>query len=294
MEVKLNSLRAWMLAARPKTLSAAIIPVVAGSSLAYADGEFRPVAALMCLLFAGFMQIAANFINDLFDFMKGTDREDRLGPERAMAQGWISKRAMKYGIAITIILACAAGCVLIYYGGAGLIALGAICVIFAFLYTWTLSYRGWGDLLVLVFFGFAGVGGTYYVQTLAVSYGAVFASLAIGLATDTLLIVNNYRDRDADRISGKRTIVVRCGERFGSALYLLSGIAAVLCCFWFGFAESRWAAALLPMLYLVPHIKSWRQMVAIGHGRELNAILGKTSVNMLFFGLLLSCGLIIS
>lgn len=134
-EVKRNSLQAWILAARPKTLAGAITPVMIGCALAFADGKFNWIPALICCLFAGLMQVAANFINDLFDFLKGTDREDRLGPERACAQGWISAAAMKQGIFITVGLACLIGCTLLFYAGWELILIGALCVLFAFLYT---------------------------------------------------------------------------------------------------------------------------------------------------------------
>ena len=134
-EVKRNSLQAWILAARPKTLAGAITPVMIGCALAFADGKFNWIPALICCLFAGLMQVAANFINDLFDFLKGTDREDRLGPERACAQGWISAAAMKQGIFITVGLACLIGCTLLFYAGWELILIGALCVLFAFLYS---------------------------------------------------------------------------------------------------------------------------------------------------------------
>ena len=133
------------------------------------DGHFQWLPALICCLFAGLMQIAANFINDLFDYLKGTDREDRLGPERACAQGWISPRAMRNGIIVTVLFACLIGSALLFYAGWELIIVGRLCVLFAFLYTtgpYPLSYNGWGDVLVIVFFGFVPVGGTYYVQAL--------------------------------------------------------------------------------------------------------------------------------
>ena len=148
-EIKQNSPYAWFLAARPKTLTGALIPVLIGSSLAFADGSFDMIPALLCALFAGGMQIAANFINDLFDFLKGTDREDRLGPERACAQGWISLQAMKTGIIVTVTLACLIGCTLLFYAGWELIIVGVLCVLFAFLYTtgpYPLSYNGWGEI----------------------------------------------------------------------------------------------------------------------------------------------------
>lgn len=269
-EVKRNSLKAWLLAARPKTLTGAITPVLIGTALAAMDGRFHWLPALVCCLFAGLMQIAANFINDLFDFLKGTDREDRLGPERACAQGWISPQAMKTGIAVTVTLACLIGCTLLLFAGWELIIIGALCVLFAFLYTtgpYPLSYNGWGDVLVIIFFGFVPVGGTYYVQALTWTPDVTIASIICGLLIDTLLVVNNYRDREADARSGKRTVIVRFGEKFGRYFYLLLGISASLLCLYF-LGEGHIYAALLPQLYLVPHVLTWRRMVKIHSGKN--------------------------
>lgn len=296
-EVKRNSPRAWLLAARPKTLAGAITPVMIGSALAYADGAFQWLPALVCFLFAGLMQIAANFINDLYDFKKGTDREDRLGPERACSQGWISPRAMAWGIGVIVALACLIGSTLLLYAGWELIGVGVLCVLFAFLYTtgpYPLSYNGWGDILVIVFFGFVPVGGTYYVQALAWTPDATVASLICGLLVDTLLVVNNYRDREADAQSGKRTVVVRFGEPFGRYLYLILGIVGALLCLWFAWSGALLAALLPPLLYLPLHFLTWQKMVKIHSGKKLNSILGETSRNMLFMGILLSLGLMLS
>ena len=142
-----------MLAARPKTLTGAAVPVMLGCALAASDGDFHLLPAVLCLLFAFLMQIDANLINDLWDYLKGSDGKDRLGPERACAQGWITPRAMRRGIALTTAAACITGCGLLFYGGWWLIAVGALCVAFAFLYTagpYPLAYHGWGDLLVLL------------------------------------------------------------------------------------------------------------------------------------------------
>ena len=128
--VKTNSIKAWLLAARPKTLTGAAIPVMLGCALAFIYGHFQLTPALLCFLFAFLMQIDANFINDLFDFLKGSDREDRLGPERACAQGWISAKAMKAGIACTTLLAGITGLCLLYYGGLEMIPVGIACMIF--------------------------------------------------------------------------------------------------------------------------------------------------------------------
>lgn len=295
-----NSPLAWLLAARPKTLTGAIIPILLGSALAFSDGQFKVVPALLCALFACSMQIAANFINDLFDFLKGADREDRLGPQRACAEGWITPRAMRRGIGLTLLLSCLAGLGVLFsvrgqlpYGGWELLALGAACILFAFLYTTLLSYRGWGDVLVLVFFGFVPVGGTYYVQAYTLNADVAILSLVSGLAIDCLLMVNNYRDREQDAVSGKRTLVVRYGKRFGENLYLALGIASTLLCLWFTRTgrltplEFIWA----PCVYLCLHVLTWRKMVRIGSGKELNTILGETSRNMLLLGVLLAAAM---
>ncbi|HSQ40806.1 MAG TPA: 1,4-dihydroxy-2-naphthoate polyprenyltransferase [Fibrobacteraceae bacterium] len=294
--VRCGSPKAWILAARPKTLTGAAIPVILGSALAYSDGKFGWRPALTCLLFALLMQIAANFINDLFDFLKGSDRADRLGPQRACAQGWITPKAMKKGIAIIVITACLAGLTLILYGGWPLIFIGIGCVLFAFLYTagpYPLSYHGWGDVLVLAFFGFVPVGGTYYVQALSYTPKVAAASLACGLVIDTLLVVNNFRDRFTDARDGKKTLIVRLGDRFGKFFYLGLGIAAIAVCLTFAVSGMRTAAAL-PLLYLIPHIATWKEMVRINEGKKLNFILGETSRNMFLFCLLFSLGLVLS
>ena len=231
-----SSLKKWILAARPKTLTGAMIPVILGSALAYYDGALKCPLVLCCVLFAGFMQIAANMINDLYDFQKGTDREDRLGPERACAQGWIKPKAMRRGIAIVLCLASLAGLAALWlcwedlpYQGVELLLTGIACILFAFLYTYGLSYLGLGDVLVLLFFGLIPVCGTYYIQAHQITLPVIVASLISGISIDALLVINNYRDRDQDRISGKRTIVVLGGERFGRYLYMIIGpVSAVL------------------------------------------------------------------
>lgn len=292
-DIKTNSFKAWVLAARPKTLAGAATPVIIGLALAYSDGSmfFQWTAAILCLLFAFLMQIDANFINDFYDYAKGTDREDRLGPERACAQGWVSLGAMKHVIAITTLIACAVGLPLVYYGGLEMLLVGAVCVLFAFLYTMGLSYKGWGDILVFLFFGIIPVGITYYVQLHTWTWNVTIASAACGLAIDTLLNVNNYRDRVQDSLSGKKTLVVRFGEKTGRFLYLGAGVAAALLCLFY--LPSHTFAALLPLIYLLLHFMSWNKMVRINQGKELNKILGETARNIFIFGLLLAAGLLI-
>lgn len=293
--VKQNSTKAWLLASRPKTLTAASIPVMLGCALASMYGHFQLIPAILCFLFAFLMQIDANFINDLYDYLKGSDREDRLGPERACAQGWISPSGMKKGILVTTALAAVTGLFLLGYGGWEMIPVGIACIIFAFLYTtgpYPLAYHGWGDILVLVFFGFVPVGCTFYVMAHDWNTSVTMASLACGFVIDTLLMVNNFRDREQDAISGKRTIVVRLGARTGLILYFLLGLAACWSCFYF-VTEGRLWAAILPQIYLLFHILTTMKMARINRGKELNAILGETSRNMLLFGILLTAGLLI-
>ena len=295
MTVKTNSIKAWILASRPKTLTGAAIPVMIGCALAYIYGHFKLTPAILCFVFAFLMQINANFINDLFDFIKGTDREDRLGPERACAQGWISPKGMKTGICITTILAGITGLSLLFFGGPELIPIGVACIVFACLYTagpYPLAYHGWGDVLVLVFFGFVPVGFTYYVMSHEWNTSVTIASLACGLITDTLLMINNFRDREQDAISGKKTIVVRLGAKAGIILYFLLGLVACWLCFYF-ITIGKIYAAILPQFYLILHIMTGIKMAEINKGKALNLILGETSRNMLIFGIMLTLGLIL-
>ena len=251
--VKTNSIKAWLLAARPKTLAGAAVPVMLGCALAAADGWFQIVPAMLCFLFAFLMQIDANFINDFFDYLKGSDREDRLGPERACAQGWITLEAMKRGIALTTMLACVVGALLLFYSGAEMIPVGLLCILFAFLYTagpYPLAYHGWGDVLVIIFFGFVPVGCTYYVMCHDWTWNVTIASVVCGMIIDTLLMVNNYRDREQDALSGKKTLVVRWGAATGRMLYLFLGLAAAWLCLLFAVSGHIWAA-ILPQIYIL-------------------------------------------
>ena len=298
--IKTDSPKAWLLAARPKTLSGAAVPVMIGVALAYTDatafyeeGTFSWTAALLCLLFAFAMQIDANFINDFFDFANGTDDvETRLGPRRACAQGWVKLDSMKKAIAATTCIACVIGLPLALYGGLEMILIGALCVVFAFLYTTFFSYQGLGDLLVLVFFGLVPVCCTYYVQLHTITWQVFLASLACGLAIDALLIVNNFRDRDNDREAGKNTIIVRLGAEAGLQLYLGVGIGAVILggTFWM---NGHLLAFLFPVIYLLLHILTYLKIKRIYQGKALNLCLGETARNIFIYGLCVSIGLLL-
>ena len=298
-KIKTDSVQAWLLAARPKTLSGAAVPVMIGVALAWVDafqyeeGVFSWTAALLCLLFSFAMQIDANFINDFFDFANGTDdAETRLGPRRACAQGWVKLDSMKKAIALTTCMACVIGLPLAYYGGLEMILVGVVCVIFAFLYTTFFSYQGLGDILVLVFFGIVPVCCSYYVQLHVVTAEVFLASIACGLVIDALLIVNNFRDRDNDRLAGKNTIIVRLGPKAGLQLYVGVGVAAIILggTFWM---NGHILASLLPLLYLVLHLFTYLKMKRIYQGKALNLILGETARNIFIYGVLVSIGLLL-
>jgi 1,4-dihydroxy-2-naphthoate polyprenyltransferase len=294
LDVKQNSVKAWLLATRPKTLAAGSVPVLVASGLAVHFGRFQGLPALLCLLFALLAQIASNFSNDYFDYVKKTDNEHRLGPARAVASGWISPNRMLIGTLVVISLACLFGLGLVYFGGWQMIVVGACCVLALLAYTagpWPLAYNGLGDLFVLTFFGFVAVVFSFYVQTASFEPLVFLAGAMVGLPAVNILVLNNYRDRENDAACRKRTTIVLFGETFGRYFYLLNGIIAVLLGLFF-LKETAWAA-VLPVLYLIPHYLTWRKMCRIRQGKALNALLGETSRNLLIFGLLFTIGLLL-
>ncbi len=292
--VKTNSPRAWILAARPKTLTGAAVPVMIGASYALKTSgwhEFRALPALLCMLFAFMMQIDANLVNDYFDFLKGNDdTTTRIGPRRACSEGWITVRAMRLGIIITSIVSALLGLPLILFGGWEMIPVGALCLLFCFLYTTKLSYLGLGDVLVLIFFGVVPVCLTAYVSSRILSMEILLSSIACGMVIDTLLVVNNYRDRDNDRRDGKKTLVVRIGSRPAEQLYL-----------WLGLVASIIQAIIIAdikatalVVYATLHIATYRQMCATNHGKQLNRILGITARNIFIYGIVVSAIIILT
>ncbi|WP_311442581.1 1,4-dihydroxy-2-naphthoate octaprenyltransferase [Hoylesella enoeca] len=296
--VQTNSAKAWVLASRPKTLTGAAVPVMIGTALALRDAawQINRMPAVLCFLFAFIMQIDANFINDYFDFIRHDDDENRLGPKRACAQGWITTAAMRRGIAIATVLACMVGAPLIVWGGLEMIICGALCVVFCFLYTTHLSRMAMGDVLVLLFFGILPVVLTYYLEMPAgeqhVTCEVFVASIACGTVVDALLVVNNYRDLENDRRVGKRTLAVVLGPAQTRLLYLGLGITACLLGLVFIIGGSLWAS-LLPMVYLWLHVGTYRKLVQINQGRALNRVLGDTARNIFLYGLLVAVGLLL-
>lgn len=295
--VKTNSVKAWLLATRPKTLSAAAVPVMIGTAFAWRNTseQFNWIPAILCLLFAWIMQIDSNLVNDYFDFKKGNDDETRLGPKRACSEGWITSDAMVWGILITTLLGCMTGIPLILYGGQEMVMVGIACVVFCFLYTTLFSYHGLGDILVLLFFGIIPVCCTYYVCMplhQQIPTGEVIASsIACGLAIDALLIVNNYRDIDNDRSNGKITLAVRLGESktrrlYESIGYIAAGIMIILVFFDLYQIDKFIPTYAIYLIYIILHRQSYQEMKSINKGAKLNQVLGLTARNILVFGIL--------
>lgn len=305
--IRTNSLEAWILAARPKTLAGAAVPVMIGVALALKAStwsNFQVIPAVLCFLFAFLMQIDSNFINDFFDCVRGNDDvSTRLGPKRACAEGWITLPVMRIGLVVTSGVACLVGLPLIYYGGWEMIIVGAVCVAFAFLYTTFFSYKGLGDILVLVFFGIVPVCFTYYVimpkELQTISWQVFLISVGCGFVIDTLLCINNFRDRHNDKRDGKMTLIVRLGEKNGSRLYNIVGSAGAfltMLVIMFNCNHSQLAAVcIFPFLvYAYKHSQSYARLKEIWNGKELNKVLGMTARDMFIYGLMTVVAVLIS
>lgn len=288
--------QAWVIASRPKTLPAAAAPVILGSAVAFADGTFQPGPALAALIGALLLQIGANISNDYFDFKKGADTAARLGPLRVTQSGLLTPRQVVAGMIVVFGLAALIGIYLIAAAGWAVAVMGGLAIVSALAYTggpYPLGYNGLGEVFVFLFFGLVATCGTYYVQAGTVSGAALFAAISIGLLIVAILVVNNLRDIETDRASGKRTQAVRRGERGTVREYTL---VLILAYGLLGFAVLRgyvtsWA--LLAFLSIPMAVKI-RGQVAVTRGRALNALLAATGRLVLIFSLLYSLGLVIS
>lgn len=294
MEIKKSLFNSWVEAARPKTLPASLSPVLLACVLAWCDGVFRIIPAVLCFGVALLAQIASNFANDYFDFKKGADREDRLGPERAVAQGWITPKAMLKATFLTLGLSCLCGCLLLFFAGWELIPVGiaiALCVLAYSAGPFPLAYNGLGDVCVVLFYGVIPVCFTYYVQAGTFSLLSFLLSLSVGLLSTNILVVNNYRDYVQDKAARKRTTIVLFGRGFGRIFYLLNGLVALLLAMPLLFTAPSWVLFLFGGFFVLFYT-TWRELYD-REGRQLNQTLGHTARNVFFFTLLLSLLLIV-
>lgn len=291
--VRPGSISAWVLAARPATLSAAFVPVAVGTAVAFAVDGFSLLPALAALFGASFIQIGTNFANDVFDYEKGADTEDRLGPTRAAQAGLLTPRAIRAGMVLTFALATFAGLYLTWVAGPTIVAIGVASILSGIAYTggpYPLGYNGLGDIFVMVFFGFVAVCGTVFVQVGAVPELAWWASVPVGALATAILVVNNVRDRETDVRVGKRTLAVRFGRRAGIGEYialLLAAYAVPLALVVLGQSQP-WV--LLPWVTAPLAIKLVGRLV-LDEGAALNSTLVGSAKLLLVFGVLFALGL---
>ncbi len=285
-----------MRAIRPATLTAAVAPVLVGTAAASPIVPLRELPFVAALGAAVLLQIGANFANDLADFERGADREDRIGPPRVVQSGLVPPLAMRWATAIVLGAAALIGVYLITVAGWPILVLGAAAIAAAIAYTggpWPFGYHGLGDVFVFVFFGLAAVAGSYFLQTEMLSAPAFAAAIPVGMTVTAILVVNNLRDIAGDRRSGKRTLAVMIGARATRAQYLLlvglpyalvtAFAAAGLLPWW---ALLVWASAPLA-LYLGGRI------AARTEGRALTPLLKQTGQLHLLFGLLLAASFLV-
>jgi len=284
---------AWWLAIRPATLTASAAPVLVGAGAAWAEGKFALGPALAALLGASLLQVGANFANDVFDFERGADTADRLGPQRATQQGWVTAGQMKRAMWLAFAGATAVGLYLTYVAGWPVLALGLLSIAAAYLYTGgpkPYGYLGLGDLAVFLFFGFGAVAGTYYVQAHVVSQLALLASIPIGALATAILVVNNLRDIETDARAGKYTLAVRLGDRPTRVYYLALLAVAYLVPLglWWRGLSSGWV--LIAWLSLPLALQLARRL-RHERGLALNGCLVLTARLEVVFGLLFALGL---
>jgi 1,4-dihydroxy-2-naphthoate octaprenyltransferase len=288
--------QAWILAARPKTLPAALSPVVVGAALGWADGVFDLLPALAAALGALLLQILSNFANDYSDFFRGADTAERLGPVRVTASGLIPPQQLRAAMGVVIALAVLVGLYLVWVGGWPILAIGVTAILAALAYTggpFPFGYYGLGEVFVFLYFGLAAVCGTYYVQAHTLTPFVLLAAVPVGLLVTAILVVNNYRDIDTDRRAGKRTLAVRLGRRGARVEYALFLVLAYLTpvVLWVGFEQNTWL--LLPWLTLPLGVRLVRTLAAATDGPTLNKTLAGTAQLGLFFSLLLALGIVL-
>lgn len=284
--------RIWLSAARPRTLPAAVAPVLVGTAIAWHRGGFAPLPALECLAFALLVQIGTNFANDYYDHKKGADTPERVGPVRAVAAGLVAPGRMRAAMMATFAAAFLAGMGLVARGGPWLVVIGVACIACGIAYTagpFPLGYNGLGDLFVFLFFGLVAVTTTTYVQTGRWEGDAFLAAIPIGLLAVNILVANNYRDAETDAAAGKATLVVRLGKPFARRQFSGSLLVAMLA------PVANWRAGgaawtLLPLLLAPLAWSLSRRLARAGSPAELIGLLGDSGRFLALYAVLFSVG----
>jgi 1,4-dihydroxy-2-naphthoate octaprenyltransferase len=287
-----QTLKYWLLAIRPKTLSLSLVPVCVGIALAWHETQqFVVLPALAALLAALLIQIGTNLHNDAEDFARGTDTAERLGPPRATAQGWLSSRAVMRGAYLAFGLAFLIGLYLVWRGGWPILAVGLASLVAGYAYTGgprPIAYSASGELFVFLFFGLVAVLGSYYLQTLSLSLAALAGASSIGLLAAAVLLVNNYRDLQSDRKAGKLTLAHHLGSRGSQVFYGVLVLAPFLLPLALHL-DAAWLVLLVLPLALLLLFRFVRERP----GPAFNRILARTALLQLLYGLLLSVALLV-
>jgi 1,4-dihydroxy-2-naphthoate octaprenyltransferase len=283
----------WLLAARPKTLPAAVAPVIIGMALACADNSFHLLSALAVMTAAILIQIGTNYANDYADYKSGVDQGERLGPLRVTQAGLVTPQAMKRATALIFILALLIGIYLVFRGGWPILVIGILSILFGVLYTsgpYPLGYNGLGEIFVLIFFGPVAVAGTYYVQSLNLTTASVIAGLAPGLFSVAILDINNLRDIPSDTESGKRTLQVRFGLLFSRCLYAAAMIVACFVPFALFTVDRSHPYSLAASVVVLISLPTIISVLKRRQGRPLNDTLAATGKLLLLYSLFFSIG----
>ncbi|MEA2297164.1 MAG: 1,4-dihydroxy-2-naphthoate polyprenyltransferase [Solirubrobacteraceae bacterium] len=289
-------MRIWLMAARPRTLPAAIAPVVVGTSLAVAQGTFHPLAFLAALLGSVFIQVGTNLANDYSDARRGADSDDRLGPVRVTAGGLAPPRQVLLATYVTFGLAVLCGVYLVAVAGPELLLVGVASILAGVTYTGgpkPYGYEGLGEVFVFLFFGVVAVVGSYYVQIQRLPWEAFVLSVPVGLLAAAILVVNNVRDLDSDRRAGKRTLAVRLGRERTRVLYAVMVAGAFLAALVPWLAGSLTAWLLLSWLAIPLAAAVVQTVRERSDGPSLNAALARTGILQLVFCLLLAAGVLL-
>ena len=288
-----SSLRVWIEATRPRTLPAAVAPVLAGTALAWRAGEAKWPAAVACLGFALLIQIGTNFANDYYDAKKGADTAERVGPRRAVASGLVAPATMRAAMIAVFAAAFAIGLTLLAYGGWPLLVVGVLSIACGVAYTggpYPLAYHGLGDVFVFIFFGLVAVVATAFVQIGEVTAAALLAGAGVGALAANILVANNYRDVETDAKAGKRTLLVKWGRGYGRAQFAAAhGLAAATPLGLAGLGAAAWPGAVAVSLVCGGvALAQGKKLAAVRDPRDCIALLGETGRWLAIYGVLLA------
>jgi len=291
-----SKFQVWILASRPKTLWAAVSPVIIGTAMAFGDGRVHWLSAFLAAFASVMIQIGTNFSNDYFDYLKGADEGERLGPTRATQAGLVPPEEMKWAFILAYSLAAIAGIYLLYRGGWLVLIIGIFSILAGIFYTagpFPLGYIGLGDIFVFIFFGLVAVGGTYYVQALSINPLVLVSGIAPGLFSTAILTANNLRDINNDRRAGKKTLAVRWGENFARAEYLFSMLVACLIPFALFLLTAQHVYALAASIVFFFALPSIKIIYQNEPGPIFNSVLAQTGKLLFFYSLIFSFGWIL-